>query len=65
MDNSLFKTRERIAQELGISRRTLDRKLKEAGIILSIGLVSPKDQMRIYTYFGYFPFGMSQNDATV
>jgi hypothetical protein len=51
----LFKTREDLARELGINRKTLDEKLKMANINLPKGLVSPIFQKLIYDYFGVYP----------
>lgn len=47
-----LKTRQEIAQEYGIVRETLYRKLKSAGIVLKRGLVSVDDQERIYKVLG-------------
>jgi len=47
------KTRQEIADEYKISRWTLDRWLKKAGIDLSSGLISPKEQQLVYERFGY------------
>jgi hypothetical protein len=57
---SLFKTRTMIADEYGIHRKTFERKLKQAGIILPVGNISPKFQKIIYEYFGDPPISMSQ-----
>ena len=46
------KTRTMIANEYGISRKTLQRWLKKAGIDISNGLVTPAEQKRIYKKFG-------------
>ena len=46
------KTRSQIAHEYGISRWTLGRWLKRAGIKLSSGGVTPKEQELIYQTFG-------------
>jgi len=46
--NAYAKTRQQIADELGISRSTLYRKLKEHRINLPPGLVMPEDQHAIY-----------------
>ncbi len=58
---SLFKTRQQIAEEYGINRKTLERRLKQASIILPSGNLSPKNQQVIYEYFGVPPSLMSQN----
>lgn len=49
---SLFKTRQQIADAYGIDRKTLDRRLKKADIVLEPGNISPKDYQRITDYFG-------------
>lgn len=46
------KTRQEIALEYGISRRTLHRWLKQENITLSSRLVTPKEQEMIYERFG-------------
>lgn len=51
------KTREQIALEYGISRRTLYNWLKKEGIELKRRLVMPKEQNRIYTTLGLPPNG--------
>ena len=48
----MFKTRQQIADEFGINRKTLERMLKRAEIILPSGNISPKNQQGIYGYFG-------------
>jgi len=58
-----LKTRQEIAQEYGIVRETLYRKLKSAGIVLKRGLVSVDDQERIYKLLGKPPnFGKKKGD---
>jgi hypothetical protein len=52
---SIFKTRSQMADEYSIHRKTFERKLKQAGIILPSGDISPNDQLRIYEHFGYPP----------
>ena len=47
------KTRQEIAEEYGISRRTFQRWLKKQNIALSNGLITPKEQEVIYQNFGY------------
>ena len=47
------RTREEIAHHMGFSVRTLRRKLKAAGLKVPKGLVSPEDQVIIYTTLGY------------
>jgi len=51
-DNTRFKTREEIANEYGISTKTLRRKLNKAGVAFSKGLLSIKEQNIIYDLFG-------------
>jgi transposase len=46
------KSRQEIANEFGISVRTLYRWLKRADISLPQGLVTPKFQEEIYAHFG-------------
>jgi len=48
----VHRTRKQIADHLQISPRTLRRKLKAVNIDLPKGLVSPEDQIRIYTALG-------------
>jgi DNA invertase Pin-like site-specific DNA recombinase len=43
-----YKTRQQIARELGVSRRTFYRMLKRKGINLTPGLITPKEQEKIY-----------------
>jgi len=47
------RTREEIAQHIGFSVRTLRRKMKAANLNIQRGLVSPEDQVKIYTLLGY------------
>jgi DNA-binding NtrC family response regulator len=46
------KTRIEVAEEYGISRRTLKRRLKEAGIRLPPGKIVPADLKLIYETLG-------------
>lgn len=46
------KTRQEIAEEYGINRRTLQRWLKQENIDLPNRLLGPKEQARIYQLFG-------------
>ncbi|MFM9951647.1 MAG: hypothetical protein ACKV1O_27200 [Saprospiraceae bacterium] len=46
------KSRQELADELSISRWTLNRWLKKAGIRLTNGLLSPKEQELIFQEFG-------------
>lgn len=47
------KTKQQIAQKLGISLRTLQRWLKKSNIEVPRGLVCPKKQIEILNAFGY------------
>jgi len=51
-DQTRFKTREEIANEFGISTKTLRRRLDKAGVIFPRGLLSLKEQHIIYDLFG-------------
>ena len=53
MNYLLPKTRKEIAQEYGISPKTLQRWLVKHKIKIGTGLVIPKDQLRIYQKFGF------------
>ena len=57
---SIFKTRQQIADEFGIHRKTLGRMLKRANMFLPSGNISPKEQQRIYEHFGTPPSSVSQ-----
>ena len=46
------KTRQEIANEYGIDRKTLYRWLKRENINISKGLVTPKEQKEIYEKLG-------------
>jgi DNA invertase Pin-like site-specific DNA recombinase len=48
-----MKTKENIASELGIHPSTLYRKLKNAGIKIPRGYVSPEMQAEIYKIMGW------------
>ena len=48
-----FRNRKEFAEKLGISTRTLERKLNEAQIELPKGLLSPKDQLMIKEVLGF------------
>lgn len=49
----MFKTRQQIADEYGISRKTLYRKLKRYGVLLPTqGLLTPEQQQTIYALLG-------------
>ena len=47
-----MKTHQQLADEYGIHRTTLRRRLKRAGLNLPRGLISPKHQKEVYTLFG-------------
>lgn len=46
------KTREQVAQEYGISRRTFYNWLQREGIKLTNRLITPKEQQKIYDKLG-------------
>jgi abortive infection bacteriophage resistance protein len=46
------KTRKEIAFEYGINVKTLSRWLKNNGVILDRGLITPKKQLEIYNKLG-------------
>lgn len=53
-DHSLIaKTRRQIADEYGISPRTLKRRCEKNGIDLPSGLIYPKDILLIYKKLGW------------
>ena len=52
MKNNRVKTRQQIANEYGVSRKTLYSWLKKEKINLQRSLISPKDQDEIYNRFG-------------
>lgn len=52
MEKVIVKTRQQIADEYGIDRKTLYRWLKAAGIQLGGRLVTPAEQELIYQIFG-------------
>lgn len=47
-----LKTRQEIANELGISAKTLNRRIKEAALHISSGLLTIKEQELIFALFG-------------
>ncbi len=47
-----YKTRSEMANEYGVSRRTFYEMIKEADFTLSRGLITPKEQEKIYKAFG-------------
>jgi len=52
LEQRMAKTRQQIADEYGIDRKTLYRWLKKADIQLSSCLVTPAEQELIYQKFG-------------
>jgi transcriptional antiterminator len=48
-----FKYRKELANDLGITTRTLERKLKEAKLSLPKGLLSQQNQLIIKTALGF------------
>lgn len=53
MKSNKAKTRQQIANEYGISRKTLYNWLKKEHIVLRKRLVTPKEQFLIYKKFGH------------
>ena len=47
-NTSTFKTRQEMANELGICAKTLRRKIKSSGLNISPGLLNLKEQKMIY-----------------
>lgn len=52
MKNLTTKTRTQLANEYGISRKTLINRIKKAGISLENGVIMPKTLRLIYERFG-------------
>lgn len=52
---SVAMTRQQMADNYEICTRTLNKWLKEEGITLKKGLISPKDQEIIYSKLGHHP----------
>lgn len=48
----ILKTRQQIAEEYGVCIKTFNKLLKNKGIILDKGLITPKDQQIIYERIG-------------
>lgn len=46
-----------MANEFGISPRTLSRWIKKQNLPVKRGLISPKEQLLIYESLGYFKIG--------
>jgi transposase-like protein len=55
MQSSTVKTRQQIATEYGICVKTLKKWLKKHDLTIPAGLVTPRDQTRIYEILGYPP----------
>jgi hypothetical protein len=51
--NGGVKTRQQLADEYGVCRKTFLRLLRKKRVRLEKGLISPKDQMVIYDRLGY------------
>ncbi len=56
------KTKHQIAEELGISLRTLQRWIKKSELKVPRGLVSPQKQHEIMENFGYATKDMNDGD---
>jgi hypothetical protein len=54
MDHSTtpFKTKQQMADEYGICRKTFNKLLKRKNISVKRGLITPKDQLNIYNELG-------------
>jgi hypothetical protein len=50
--NCGVKTKQQMADEYGVCRKTFNRLLQKKQIKLDRGLISPKDQMNIYNELG-------------
>jgi hypothetical protein len=50
--NSPFKTKQQMADEYGVCRKTFNKLLKSKNITVKRGLIAPKDQMDIYEKLG-------------
>ena len=51
-NNQGCKTRKQMAEEYKVTRKTFYRMRQKAGIVLSNGLITPKEQEIIYEVFG-------------
>lgn len=49
------KTKEQIALEMDINLKTLQRRLKKAGLVIPRGLISPEQQDIIFRELGWMP----------
>jgi hypothetical protein len=54
--NGGVKTKQQMADEYGVCRKTFNKLLQKKQIKLDRGLISPKDQINIYTELGS-PYG--------
>jgi hypothetical protein len=50
--NVVVKTKQQMAEEYGVSRKTFRRLLQKKQIIIDRGLIYPKDQKNIYRILG-------------
>jgi hypothetical protein len=50
------KTRQEMATEFGIDRKTFNKWIKLAGLKIPTGLIKPKDINKIYKAFGFPKF---------
>jgi hypothetical protein len=50
--NGAVKTKQQMADEYGVCRKTFSKLLLKKNIRLDRGLISPKDQMKIYNALG-------------
>lgn len=55
------KYKKEIAAEYGLKPRTFHNRLKRYHLIVPRGLVSPRDQKRVYERLGY-PIGVNEDD---
>jgi len=51
--NGVVKTKQQMAEEYGVSRKTFQRLLQKRQIMIARGLIYPKDQEFIYRQLGY------------
>ncbi len=52
-NNGVVKTKQQMAEEYGVSRKTFQRLLQKRKIVLDRGLIYPKDQANIYKELGF------------
>jgi hypothetical protein len=50
--NGAVKTKQQMADEYGVCLKTFNRLLMKKNVILDRGLISPRDQMTIYSVLG-------------